>query len=184
MRFDPSSHLRRSIRFRDWDYSANGAYFVTLVTQDRASLFGNIVDGEMRLNEMGAVACACWEAIPDHFTYVEVDVFVIMPNHVHGIVLIVGATDSVAPTTPSGPPRGSLGAIIGQYKSVVTKKIRKMANAPNWLVWQRNYYERIIRNERELIAVREYIMNNPVRWAEDAENRQGRPIRSPDCDTT
>jgi REP element-mobilizing transposase RayT len=190
MPFDPSRHHRRSIRLCDWDYTANGAYFITLVTHDRASLFGDIVDGVMRLNAYGEIARACWEEIPSHFDHVEIDAFVIMPNHVHGIVLIVndkpaseravglvGAQHCCAPTT-NNPKRheinvnpGSLGAIIRSYKSAVAKEINQSRGTPAEPVWQRNYYERIIRNEREFNAFREYIINNPARWAEDAENR-------------
>jgi REP element-mobilizing transposase RayT len=181
MPFDPDRHQRRSIRLRDWDYAANGAYFVTLVTHARAALFGDIVAGAMRLTAIGEIAQTCWQAIPDHFNQVELDEFVVMPNHVHGIVMIlgdtsadVGATDSVAPTMRAGPARGSLGAIIGQFKSVVTKRIRQLPEYSATPIWQRNYHERIIRNDRELNAMRDYIANNPARWAEDVENLRRR----------
>lgn len=186
MPVDPSHHHRRSIRLRAWDYAANGAYFVTVVTRDRAALFGEIVDGEMQLNTCGEIARTCWEEIPSHFGHVESDAFIIMPNHVHGIVMIVldkaagdgavGAQHCCAPTSNTPQPRainvhsGSLSVIIRSYKSAVTKQINQQRATPAAPVWQRNYYERIIRNERELNAIREYIINNPARWAEDHEN--------------
>ncbi len=169
-------HHRRSIRLHTWDYANSGAYFVTLVAHGRAALFGDVVDGDIRLNALGEIAQACWVEITMHFAQVELDAFVVMPNHVHGVLVIlndastdVGATDSVAPTRPNGPLPGSLGAIIGQYKSVVTKRIRQLPHAPIH-IWQRSYYERIIRNEREWQAVRDYIAMNPAQWANDAEN--------------
>lgn len=183
MSFDPARHHRRSIRLREWDYAANGAYFITLVTHERAPLFGAIVDGEMRLNAFGEIARAYWEEIPSHFDHIEIDAFVIMPNHVHGIVMIVTnesadvrAQHCCAPTTTNPTPHeinvkpGSLSAIIRSYKSAVTKQTNHLRNTPAEPVWQRNFYERIVRNDRELNTVRDYIINNPARWAEDNEN--------------
>ena len=188
-------HQRRSIRLRDYDYAQSGAYFVTICTHDRACLFGEIVNDAMALNAMGDIAQRCWEAIPTHFPNVELDAFIVMPNHIHGIVLIiadqpasptppsVGAQQCCAPTSPNAnhkinvAPR-SLGAIVRSFKSAATKEINRLRSTPAAPVWQRNYYERIIRNERELHAVRDYIERNPQRWALDAENtRRGADVR-------
>jgi REP element-mobilizing transposase RayT len=189
MPYDPARHHRRSIRLQSWNYAANGAYFVTVVAHGRAALFGDVIDGAMRLNAMGEIAQSCWQDIPEHFDHVEIDTYVIMPNHVHGIVMIlddvstdVGAQHCCAPATDEirnqraiNVTAGSLGAIVRSYKSVVTKRINQLRGMPAEPVWQRNYHERIIRNERELNAVRDYITKNPARWAEDVENAR-RPV--------
>ena len=181
-KFDPQKHHRRSIRLKGYDYSQEGAYYVTIVTYHRDYLFGEIVNEEMVLNEFGKIADECWRAIPDHFAFVELGAYVIMPNHVHGIIVItddhgVGATQWVAPTTtitrPKGPKRGSLGAIIGSFKSAVSYRINKEHNATG--IWQRNYHEHIIRDEKELQNKANYINANPSLWDEDDNNSRNNP---------
>ena len=165
---------RRSIRLQGYDYSQAGAYFVTICTQNRQCLFGNIVDGEMVLNEYGSVIRTCWVEIPVHFSETKLDLFVVMPNHVHGIVWLNGrGTACRAPTTGEQfgkPVSGSLPAMIRSFKSAVTKQINEMCNTPGAKLWQRNYYEHIIRNNNELNRIREYITHNPARWDMDREN--------------
>jgi REP element-mobilizing transposase RayT len=147
-------------------------------------LFGDIVDIEMRLNSLGEIAVECWMAIPIHFGNVELDAFVVMPNHVHGIIVIfdVGATHAVRAThasplqqntsskIPNGPKQRSIGAIIGSYKSGVSKLISETSATQVQNVWQRNYYEHIIHDDAELGRIREYIINNPLQWLDDKEN--------------
>lgn len=144
-------------------------------------LFGSVIDGEMRLSLWGEIAHKCWRDLPDHFPNADVDAFVVMPNHVHGIVVItknidksdVGARHAVPLPTPrrfgTSIP-GSLSTIIGAYKSAVTKRINRLRETPNEPVWQRNYYETIIRNEPMLNAIRQYIEANPANWQFDLEN--------------
>ena len=176
-------HRRHSIRLKDYDYSQAGAYFVTICTHNRKLIFGDVVEGEMRLNEYGCVVETEWIKAADIRKNVELDVFVVMPNHFHGVIIIFGRGDPsgrpYAPTSPHGPPSGSLGAIIGQFKSAASKRINKLRGTPGIPIWQRNYYEHIIRNEDDLAEIREYIMNNPQRWEFDKENptktRQARP---------
>ncbi len=185
---------RRSFRLEGYDYAEAGAYFVTIVTRDRACMFGDVVinttveathtlplrnaascAGIVRLNEFGEIARRCWTEIPDHFPFVELDAFVIMPNHVHGIVVInttVGATHA-----SPGPKPGSIAAIVGSYKSAVSRRVNALREMTGVLVWQSNYYEHVVRNERGLNRIREYIQNNPARWATDKENPE-RAIRS------
>ena len=197
MGFDPERHHRRSIRLRGYDYTQPGAYFVTLVTQNRVCLFGEVVDGEMRLNALGIIVQEEWfrSAVIRPYVRLFPDEFVVMPNHVHGIIWIVddvGATrrvaltDRVAPTgrvdagamrrvapteyPPRGPAPCSIGAILGQFKSITTKRINALRDAPGAPVWQRNYYEHIIRTEESLHRIREYIRTNPLRWHVDREN--------------
>jgi REP element-mobilizing transposase RayT len=186
---------RRSLRLKGYDYAQAGAYFVTICTQGRVCLFGEVVDGAMRLNEFGEMVRGCWLAIPDHFPHVALDAFVIMPNHVHGIVWIVDATtDAVGNVVgathasvrathasplpslpqpllrPRGPQRRSIGAVVGSFKSAAARCINAYRKTPGIPIWQRNYYEHVIRNEASLDGVRAYIVNNPLQWALDREN--------------
>jgi putative transposase len=172
--YDPNRHHRRSIRLPGWDYRQGGAYFVTIATHERAHLFGKVVDGAMAVSDFGQIAVEEWERTAQLRPYVRLDAFMVMPNHVHGIVWIVdgdavGAQRRCAPTPTNVLPR-SLGAIIRAFKSIVTRRINQIRSTPGAPVWQRNYYEHIVRNERELNAVREYIQNNPVNWPADTEN--------------
>lgn len=191
-KFDLQKLHRRSIRLKGYDYSQAGAYFVTLVTYQRDCLFGEIRDAKMIFNDFGTIADECWRAIPDHFQLVELGAHVIMPNHVHGII-VIRADDSSsarrgtiyraptihtptmrAPTERTPTPQfgktipGSIAAIIGQYKSSVSRIIKQKHNATG--IWQRNYYEHIIRDEKDLQRITDYIEANPLRWNDDDEN--------------
>ena len=172
-RFNPQKHHRHSIRLKGYDYSQAGAYFVTIVTWQREVLFGEILKGEMKLNQRGQIARECWESIPEHFQNVELGAYVIMPNHIHGIIIIndvhVGARHaSPLREHPRGVAPGSLGAIVGSFKSAVTKHIGRELKETG--IWQRNYHEHIIRNETELKNKTDYIEANPLLWDEDDEN--------------
>ena len=184
MEFGPKIHGRRSIRLQGYDYSQAGAYFVTIVAWRREMLFGEMVDGKtpqgghLVLNDFGRIVCEEWERTAAVRQHVDLGAFVVMPNHIHGILVFtdnlmndvtVGATRRVAPTRPT-LRSGSLGAVIGQFKSLVTKRINRLQNVAGRPIWQRNYYERIIRNEREMDRITRYIESNPTRWAEDEEN--------------
>ena len=178
MLFNPNRHHRRSIRLRGWDYTRPGTYFVTLCVQNRACLFGNIVNGHMHLNAAGMIVRKCWHDIPDHFPMVELDEYVVMPNHVHGIIAInrmgppVGANNDLPlPERPQQPNTGTsrtLGSVVRGFKIGVTKWFR--ANTDVQTVWQRNYYENIIRTGRDLNRIRRYISDNPRKWNLDCEN--------------
>jgi len=164
MRFDPDKHHRRSIRLKGYDYSQAGAYFVTICTKARGCLFGEIIDGEMVLNPFGEVVQACWDDLPRHYPHVELDAFVIMPNHAHGIIMIsVGAGFKPAPT--HGLPE-----IIRAFKTFSSRRINDLRDMSGVPLWQRNYYEHVIRNEESLNTIRRYIIENPLRWADDPEN--------------
>ncbi len=184
MKYDPDRHHRRSIRLKDYNYTQAGAYFVTVCTYQRESVFGDVAGEQMRLNEYGCLTQDEWLRTASVRPYVALDQFVIMPNHIHGIIVItdpVGATRRVAPTTvvaaagrgtPRGPASGSIGAVIGQFKSLTARRINKLRETPGTPVWQRNYYEHIIRDESSLDQIRQYILDNPARWANDPENPQ------------
>jgi putative transposase len=189
-RFDPKVHHRKSIRLLGYDYSQAGAYFVTIVAQGRESFFGKIIDGEMVLNDSGRMVIAIWESMAERFSNVELGAFVVMPNHFHAIVIIhdttvgaglvpalgegmnpTGATTRVVPTG-NGP---TLGQIIGAFKSISTHEYITGVDEKGWArfykrLWQRNYYEHIIRNEREMQAKWDYILDNPAMWEADEEN--------------
>lgn len=173
MTYHPGKHHRRSIRLSGYDYSQNGAYFVTLCTHNRHCLFGKIADGAMQMNDAGNIVRQCWDAIPIHFPRIEIDELVVMPNHIHGIVVIDGrGTACRAPTVErfGQPISGSIPTVMRSFKSAVTKRINEMYGSPGARLWQRNYWEHIIRNEDELNRIRQYIIDNPARWEIDREN--------------
>jgi putative transposase len=167
---------RRSIRLRGYDYSRPGAYFVTICVRRNECLFGAIVDRQMELNAAGHAAAQCWQAIPDHFPNARLDASVLMPNHLHGI-LVIGrrgtacrGTACRAPTPAEQfgrPVAGSLPTIVRSFKSAATKRINEMRRTPGATLWQRNYWEHVVRNDVELQRIREYIRNNPTRWEQD-----------------
>jgi len=186
---------RRSIRLWEYDYRRDGAYFVTICTHARTPLFGSIVNAHVRLSDPGIWARDCWTAIPRHFPQVSLDRFIIMPDHVHGIIVIrnpgphadrpitvgngpdvVGARHVVplhAPTNIRGtfgkPIPGSLATIVGTFKSAVTRQMKNHGMTDR--VWQRNYYEHIIRDDGDLYAIRRYIVTNPERWNKPGPKR-------------
>ncbi len=185
MTYNPDIHHRHSIRLRDYYYSQAGAYFVTICAWQRECLFGEIEHGKMVLNDSGGIVETVWCQLPEHFKGINLDEYTIMPNHFHGIIFLfdnVGAMPTARPEAqiaengrpvgiaPTGPLSGSIGAIMAQFKSNVTKRINKFRNNPGCPVWQKNYYERVIRNENELSRAREYIVNNPMKWELDKEN--------------
>jgi len=177
-KYDPHCHHRRSLRLQNYDYTQVGAYFVTICTKDRKCLFGEIMDSEIRLNEVGQIVIACWNGIPNHFPNVELDMFVVMPNHLHGVIVIVNHTDAPVgaglprPYNPeiASPQKPTLGQIVAYFKYQSTKHINQMRGTPGMPVWQRNYYDHVIRNDGELNRIRQYIQENLSRWAEDSEN--------------
>ena len=250
MTYDPDRHHRHSIRLRGYDYAQAGAYFVTICAQDRACLFGEEVDGEVRLSGAGEIVHTVWDDLMRWFPGIDLDAFVIMPNHVHGIVFLGTVPDAddesdtpfraegamnraptnasylpreersetvdpcrtgasrrvgarfIAPSSPISRPRVStqaspnrrpsptLGEVVRSFKAVSTRQIRLTGDAS--FAWQRYYYERIIRSDRELERARVYIAENPGRWADDAEHPSTRrppeppnvQDRSPSVDLT
>ncbi len=171
MTYGPHIHHRRSIRLPGYDYTAAGGYFITICTQHRECLFGEVVNGEMRLNEAGTMVAECWQWLPTQYPQVEIDVWVVMPNHFHGILFIADAGRGGSRTAPTIQTREKpLGRLIGAFKTVSTKRLNLLRHTPGMPLWQRNYYEHIIRNEDDLNAICHYIANNPLRWAEDENN--------------
>jgi len=200
MKYNPNIHNRRSIRLKGYDYSQAGAYFVTICTQNREYMFGDVVDGKMVLNDAGRMVQTVWDEIPENYCGIGIDEFVIMPDHVHGIIVLVGATPRGRPDNEifvdreileQGQPRGvartttgllslslsislSLPDVVHRFKTMTTKQYTDGVKHHGWpafpgKLWQRNYYEHIIRNEIALNRIRQYIINNPMKWERDRE---------------
>ncbi|OGN92315.1 MAG: hypothetical protein A2Y88_07425 [Chloroflexi bacterium RBG_13_48_10] len=195
MKFDPHIHHRHSIRLKDYDYSQPGAYFITLVSYQRDCLFGNVIEGEMQLSRYGKIVLQVMQNLPDHYQYVTVEAFVVMPNHIHAImVLRADDDDSMSRGGSLQDPNSSqvndpsewiavpgygqtrpfyrmrrhvLPEIVRALKSFSARRINQVRGTHGIAVWKRNYYEHIIRNQKELIAFREYIVDNSRRWTED-----------------
>ena len=173
MKFDPQKHHRRSIRLKGYDYSQMGAYYVTIDVQNRAYLFGEIVNYEMVLNEAGKMVHLHWALLPERFQNIELDVYRVMPNHFHGIIVInepVGAS-----LVDALDIRPTLGDIIDAFKSITTNEYIKGVDNKSWpqfykLFWQRNYYEHVVRDEKDLNRIRDYIQSNPANWDKDEGN--------------
>ena len=202
MKYNPDIHYRRSIRLKHYDYSQPGAYFVTICTHNRECLFGEIVNGALVLNDAGKMVEKWWYELNTKFLNIETDAHIIMPNHFHGIIIIVGADLCVCPENADlrvcpenadlcvcpninnndnyrgehihqGEHIGSpLHKIVQWFKTMTTNDYIKNVRTNNWKpfnkkLWQRNYYEHIIRNEIELNKIREYILYNPLNWETD-----------------
>ena len=159
MKYDPNKHHRRSIRLKGYDYTQPGAYFVTICTWQRNNLFGEISNKKIQLSPFGEVIQVHWDNLPKHYSYLKLDEFVIMPNHVHGIIVL---TDDFACKKRHGLPE-----IIRGFKTFSARRINKMRHLSRVSVWQRGYYEHIIRHEKSLNAIREYIIKNPLSWDKD-----------------
>ena len=172
---DSIKHHRRSIRLKHYDYSQPGAYFITMCTFNKECILGNVINGGTLLNEFGRIVETEWLKSGQIRKNVELVEYIVMPNHFHGILVI--DSRGVLPYAPTQfrLPSQTVGAIIRGFKSAVTKQVNQLRNTPGKPVWQRNYYEHIIRNEGELNNIREYILNNPLRWEYDRENPNGKP---------
>jgi REP element-mobilizing transposase RayT len=208
MTANDANRRRRSIRLPGYDYTSPGAYFVTICVHDRECLLGKVEHEQMHLSDQGRLVETAWQALPKHFPYVDLDAFVVMPNHLHGIIVLSertrgrgeastmtgveamarpagedspqsskGAMDASPLQIPSAPAPGSLGAIVGNFKSVTTRRINRMRGTPGAPFWQRNYWEHIIRDERSLMRIRQYIQYNTARWAEDQLHPDARSYR-------
>jgi putative transposase len=174
MIYDPKKHHRRSTRLRNFDYSQAGAYFVTVVTAGRKCLLGEIASHEMRPNAFGRLVQSVWYDLPKHYPRVGCDAFVIMPNHVHGVLILtdvvsVGAGNGRTGFKPA-PTGHRLPEIVRAFKTFSARRINEIRDTRGVSVWQRNYFEHVVRNEAELFRIREYVLNNPLQWELDIEN--------------
>jgi putative transposase len=177
---DANVPQRRSLRLRDYNYAQAGAYFVTICTWQRACTLGAVVEDRMRLSLIGETASERWNDLPNHHP-VELDVFTVMPNHLHGVLVILDREAGEAGLAPTvGQPRSrkaTLGAIVGSFKSATSKAISERGIGGGTPLWQRGYYEHVIRSEQALTSIRQYIAENPAKWAFDEENPQRRATR-------
>jgi len=192
MAIDPKFHHRGSIRLREYDYSQPGGYFVTLCTHRRECILGDIADGNVQLNQFGEIVKEEWLRTEQIRPKITMDEFMVMPNHMHGIIMIRNDVHNKSVGAHSGAPQDrahinapwdrayrrtplrrepkTLGSIIAGFKSVVTHRINLLRKTPLTPIWQRNYYEHVIRDEENLNRIRQYIIDNPVKWDEDEEN--------------
>ncbi len=180
MAYDPGIHHRSSIRLRGYDYSQPGNHYVTICTQAKQHLFGCIVEGEMHRNELGDFVALCWQWLARQYSYVELDEWIVMPNHLHGIIVVTHGGGSRTPAGSSRTEEGAsrsaptkrkpLGRLVGAFKSVSTDRVNEKRGTPGGLLWQRDFYDHIIRDEDELNKIRDYIRTNPLRWNTDPEN--------------
>ncbi len=158
-----------STRLKDWDYSLPGYYFVIICTRNFQPYFGNVVDGRVELSAAGEIANKFWQEIPSHFPHVVLDKFVIMPNHMHGIIVITSQpVETQHAASLQKPVAGSLSVVIRSYKSAVTRWFRR--NGCPSFAWQPRFYDHIIRNDESLHEIRKYILANPLKWEYDRDN--------------
>jgi len=172
MRYDPKIHHRKSIRLKNCDYSQAGLYFITICSQNRLHLFGEIANDTMVLNDVGKMVWDEWHKSEEIRDEIKMHEFVVMPNHLHGIVEIivgVGANGRSPLREQSMQPR-SIGSLIAGFKSSFTAKMNRMDSTPKRKLWQRNYWEHIIHNDNEYQRIAQYIINNPKKWALDKLN--------------
>jgi putative transposase len=179
-KYDQDKHHRRSIRLKDYDYRQPGWYFVTICTHLQECLFGQIRDNQLELNTLGCIVDTCWNQISVHFPHVVLDTFVVMPNHLHGILGVMENLDMAASIRArhvvplqenllasesfAKPISGSLATVIRSFKAATTRQINRLRATEGEKLWQRNYYEEIVFNESELDRIRYYISTNPERW--------------------
>ena len=173
MGYNPLIHQRRSIRLPGFDYTSAGHYFVTICTKDRNPLLGQVIDDCVDLSTYGDIVADCWRWLSERYPYIELDEWVVMPNHLHGILVISDdgrGGSRTAPTTTDAnhvPERKSLGSLIGAFKTVSTKKANEVRGTPGRPIWQRNFFDHVIRDQKSLDSIRRYISNNPAQWNSD-----------------
>ena len=176
---EPKRRRRYSLRLKGFDYAQLGAYFITICTRNRECFLGNVEDGKMSLSDAGRLANAVWKQLPRHYPHIQLDTYVIMPNHVHGVVFIVGMDNdpvgaglkpAPTPNADFNKARHGLPEIVRAFKTFSARRINVFRGTVGAPVWQRNYYEHVIRNDESLNRIRQYIMDNPSRWHEDPEN--------------
>ena len=168
MKYNPDIHYRRSIRLQGYDYNQAGAYFITICTQNRECLLGDIQEGNYLLNEFSKIVIDVWQNIPIHFQNIEIDAYVVMPNHFHGIIVIEKNVEITTTKERSwNESKPMLARVVAYFKYTTTKSINTARQTAGVKVWQRNYYEHIIRSENSLNRLREYIANNPQQWETD-----------------
>jgi REP element-mobilizing transposase RayT len=166
---------RRSIRLPGYDYSQPGAYFVTVCADGRRCIFGEVAQDRVVLGPVGAIVAQAWDWLPTQYPYLELDTWMLMPNHLHGILILhedtmIAMRRGGSRAAPTQDERKPLGQLIGAFKTVSTKEVNRLRGTPGAPLWQRGFYEHIIRNENDLVRIREYTLTNPAQWSLDREN--------------
>jgi REP element-mobilizing transposase RayT len=161
---------RRQVRLKDYDYSKSGYYFVTICTKDRKGFLGSVEEGKMNLNAYGAIVSECWCDLPKHYSNCSLDSYVVMPNHVHGIVIISHKDGTIVGNGFKPFPTHGLSEIVRGFKTFSSRRINERIRDRDRFSWQKSFYDHIIRSERSLESIREYIQNNPLEWDLDREN--------------
>ncbi|MEK7993957.1 MAG: transposase [Planctomycetota bacterium] len=186
-KYDPNVHHRRSVRLAGYDYSQEGWYFITICTQDRRCMFGAIIGDRMQLNAAGLMVESWGRKLTDKFPVIQTDESIVMPNHFHGIINVgaapCGRPDIDESDERSGQPHRvapTLADLVNWFKTMTTNQYIHGVKREDWQpfdkkLWQRNYYEHIIRNEEELNRFRQYISDNPANWQTDEENPGATP---------
>ena len=171
MPFDPNRHHRRSIRLKGYDYTQAGAYFITICAYGREPLFGDVVGEAVVLSAYGRIVEQCWRSLARPASRLAVDTFVVMPDHLHGILILQALADRAASpdTIPAtdrlcGTRAGSISALVQNFKSIATRRVNQARHSPAAPLWQRDYYEHIIRDSADLDRIRGYIAENSMRW--------------------
>ena len=164
---------RKSMRLNEYDYSSPGYYYVTFCTKDRIEWFGKVEKEQMIYNTYGETACQIWENIPFHYRNVDTDEYIVMPNHIHGVIVIreknVGTEQCSVPTKTMNKRYGLLSKVVKSFKDVYKKTLRNQFHVDDF-DWQRSFYDHIIRSEKSLYHIRRYIINNPLKWEVDKNN--------------
>ena len=172
----PSTGTRRSVRIQGRSYNAPGAYYVTICTYRRALILGDVVhtpagDATVHLTHIGGIVDACWRGIPTHWPHARLDAYVIMPNHLHGIILLHPTADpehALSAETFGCPVPGSLATLVRSFKAACTRDARRSLADPTLRLWQRGYHERVIFDHAQWDQIRGYIQTNPLHWADPA----------------
>jgi REP element-mobilizing transposase RayT len=166
--FDPHVHHRRSVRLAGYDYAQGGAYFVTICSHQKRMVFGRVREGVAQSNEYGRIVSECWTEIPQHFPHVDLEEWIVMPNHLHGIMVFTtdALANGVLPRFGESK-RGAVATVINRFKGAVTRRVAKLRQEQERaavIVWQKGFHERVIRDAREFEMKRRYIIENPSRW--------------------
>ena len=165
---------RKRIWLKSYDYSQDGYYFVTICAENREEWFGKVEKGEMILNQYGKIANQCWDDLPNHYLNCSLDSFVVMMNHIHGIIVILNKDVTIVGNGLKPFPTHGLSEMIPGFKIFSSRKINEEIKNDNKFQWQKSFYDHVIRNETELYRIRDYIKNNPLKWDLDRENPSSR----------
>jgi REP element-mobilizing transposase RayT len=166
----PEHPIRRNLRLPGYDYTSEGTYFVTICTQDRRRVLGEVIDGSFQANAAGNIVKECWCELPYHYAGLALDAFVVMPNHMHGVLAFLDDVGAGLKPALGIKPRRSLSEVVRAFKTFSARRINELRGTRGVAVWQRAYYEHIVRGEKGLSEIRRYIADNPGNWEMDREN--------------